>query len=166
MMTESVTALTHMLLTSGIFAGPIYMVVGLAEALLRSGFDLRRHELSLLANGDFGWIHVAMMVVTGLLTITGAMGLRRALTGGSGRMWGPILLGVYGLGVAIAGLLTADPALGFPPGTPDGRAIVLSWHGIRSSRRREHWLSMPDHRLLRLRAPFPLRTESRRAARA
>jgi len=40
------------------------------------------------------------------------------------------LVGRYGLGVSIAGFLTADPALGFPPGTPDDRAIALSWHGI------------------------------------
>jgi hypothetical protein len=121
---------TRALLTGGIVAGPIYVGVGVAEALLRPGFDLRRHELSLLANGDLGWIHVAMMVVTGLLTVAGALGLRRALTSGSGRTWGPLLVGLYGLGVAIAGLLTADPASAFPPGTPDGRAVILSWHGI------------------------------------
>lgn len=121
---------TGALLTGGLFAGPIYVAVGLAEAFLRPGFDLRRHELSLLANGDLGWIHVVMMVVAGLLTVAGAMGLRRVLKPGPGRTGGPTLVGIYGLGVAIAGLLTADPALGFPPGTPDGRAMVLSWHGI------------------------------------
>jgi hypothetical protein len=132
--TDSIRRSSHdaiaALLTAGILAGPIYVVVGLAEALLRPGFDLRRHELSLLANGDFGWIHVAMMVVTGLLTVAGARGLRRAWTSGSGATWGPTVLAVYGLGVALAGLLTADPMLGFPPGTPAGRAVILSWHGI------------------------------------
>jgi Protein of unknown function (DUF998) len=98
--------------------------------LLRPGFDLRRHELSLLANGDLGWIHVTMMVATGLLTVAAAFGLRQALTSGPGRTRGPILIGVYGLGVSVAGLLTADPALGFPPGTPGGQALILSWHGI------------------------------------
>jgi hypothetical protein len=121
---------TRKLLTAGALAGPIYVVVGLAEALLRPGFDLGRHELSLLANGEYGWIHVAMMVATGLLTVTGAIGLGRALTWGPGCRWGPRLVGLYGLGVAIAGLLTADPAMGFPPGTPDGRALALSWHGM------------------------------------
>lgn len=127
---DSARDVTSALLMGGLLAGPIYVVVGLAEALVRPGFDLRRHELSLLANGDLGWIHVAMMLVTGLLACAGAMGLRRALPPGPGRTGGPILLGVYGLGVALAGLLTADPASGFPPGTPDSRALVLSWHGI------------------------------------
>ncbi|HEY7403127.1 MAG TPA: hypothetical protein VIB39_06370 [Candidatus Angelobacter sp.] len=37
------------LLTLGIWAGPIYVVVGAAQAMLREGFDPRRHALSLLA---------------------------------------------------------------------------------------------------------------------
>jgi hypothetical protein len=44
-------------------------------------------------------------------------------------MWGPLLLGLYGLGLVGAGIFTADPALGFPPGTPaDARSV--SWHGL------------------------------------
>src|SRR5262249_24407756 len=115
---------------AGVMAGPIYVAVGLAEALLLPGFDLRRHELSLLANGDVGWVHVAMMVATGLLTVAAAFGLRQALTSGPGRVGRPPLMGISGLGVATAGRRPADPALGFPPGTSEGRALVLSWHGI------------------------------------
>ena len=40
-------SVTDRLLTAGILAGPIYVVVGVAEAFLRPGFDLLRHELSL-----------------------------------------------------------------------------------------------------------------------
>jgi hypothetical protein len=122
--------LTGALLAGGVLAGPLYVAVGLTEALLRPGFDLRRHELSLLANGELGWIHVALMVATGALTVGAAVGLRRALPAGAGRRWGPALLGLYGLGVALAGLLTADPALGFPPGTPAGPTTTLSWRGL------------------------------------
>lgn len=111
-------------------AGPIYVVVGLVEALARPGFDLTRHSLSLLANGDLGWIHVALLVGCGLLTMAGAMGLRRAMVDGRGRTWGPILIGLYGAGLVVAGCLTADPALGFPIGTPDGPPAAYSWHGI------------------------------------
>ncbi len=124
------TRATERLLTAGIVAGPIYVVAGLAEALSRPGFDLRRHELSLLANGQLGWVHVARMLVTGSLAVAGAVGLRQALASGPGRAWGPALVGIYGLGVAVAGLLTADPMMGFPPGTPDGPALALSWRGI------------------------------------
>ena len=55
--------------------------------------------------------------------------MRRVLRGGRGGTWGPILLGIYGLGLIGAGFFTADPALGFPPGTP-ANAHAVSWHGL------------------------------------
>jgi len=42
---------TRSLLGYGILAGPLYIVVALAQALTRDGFDLSRHPWSLLANG-------------------------------------------------------------------------------------------------------------------
>jgi hypothetical protein len=128
--TNNTSTATGILLACGVAAGPIYIVVGLVEAFTREGFDLTRHSLSLLANGDLGWIHSTMLVATGLLTIAGAIGLWQALTGGHGRIWGSILVGVYGGGLVAAGLLTADPAQGFPPGTPAGPPATSSWHGI------------------------------------
>lgn len=121
--------LTRALLACGVIAGPIYVIVGSIEMLARPGFDLRRHSLSLLSNGDWGWIHIAMLITTGLLTVAGAIGMRRALRGGRGGTWGPLLLGVYGLGLVCAGIFVADPAFGFPPGT-SADANAVTWHGI------------------------------------
>ena len=47
---------TKSLLGYGVIAGPIYVVVALAQAVTREGFDLARHQWSLLANGSNGWI--------------------------------------------------------------------------------------------------------------
>jgi hypothetical protein len=125
-----VTTRTRALLLAGAIAGPLYLVVGLIEAYTRPGFDIRRHDLSLLANGSLGWIHVADLVVTGLLVIAGALGMRWSLAQGRGRStWGPLLVGVYGIGLVGGGFFTADPALGFPPGTP-ADAHAVSWHGL------------------------------------
>ncbi len=121
--------LTRALLACGVVAGPLYILVGVIEMLIRPGFDLRRHSLSLLSNGEGGWIHVAMLVTTGLLTIAGALGVRRVLRGERGGTWGPALIGLYGLGLIGAGAFVADPALGFPPGTPPD-ANAISWHGL------------------------------------
>ena len=41
-------------LIAGAIAGPLYVGVGTLEAVLRSGFDIRIHSLSLLANGSWG----------------------------------------------------------------------------------------------------------------
>ena len=121
--------LTRVLLLCGVVAGPLYVIVGVIEMLTRPGFDPTRHDLSLMSNGDWGWIHVSLLILTGLLTIAGAVGMRRVLRGGRGGTWGPLLLGIYGLGLIGAGFFTADPALGFPPGTP-ADAHAISWHGL------------------------------------
>ena len=121
--------LTRVLLLCGVVAGPLYVIVGVIEMLTRPGFDPTRHDLSLMSNGDWGWIHISLLILTGLLTIAGAVGMRRVLRGGRGGTWGPLLLGIYGLGLIGAGFFTADPALGFPPGTP-ANAHAVSWHGL------------------------------------
>jgi Protein of unknown function (DUF998) len=128
-MTPAITKLTRVLLNCGLIAGPFYLVVSLIQALTRPGFDILHDDLSLLANGDLGWIQVTNLVLTGLLVGAFAVGMRRALPAGPGRIWGPILLGVYGAGLIGAGFFTADPAFGFPPGTP-ADAHTISWHGL------------------------------------
>jgi uncharacterized membrane protein YhaH (DUF805 family) len=106
------------LLTAGAVAGPLYILVGLIQMAIRPGFDITRHALSLLSNGELGWIQIANFLVTGALLVSGAVGLKRTLRAGRGRVWAPLMLGLYGLGLIGAGIFSADPALGFPPGTP------------------------------------------------
>lgn len=120
---------TKSLLGYGVIAGPFYLIVALAQVLTREGFDLTRHQWSLLANGGPGWIQIANFVVSGLMVVAFAVGLRRALTPGIGARWAPRLIGVYGVSLIAAGVFRADPALGFPAGTPDGPGTV-SWHGL------------------------------------
>jgi hypothetical protein len=48
------TSAIKALLTGGVVAGPLFIMVGLLQAFTREGFDLRRHPLSLLSNGDLG----------------------------------------------------------------------------------------------------------------
>ena len=46
---NALTRQTRALLICGLIAGPFYIVVGLIQALTRHGFDIMRHDLSLLA---------------------------------------------------------------------------------------------------------------------
>jgi len=126
---DPATRVTRTLLGYGIIAGPIFIVVALAQALTRDGFDLARHQWSLLSNGDLGWIQITNFVVTGLMTIALAVGLRRALGPGRGGTWAPRLIAVYGASLIGAGAFRADPALGFPAGAPD-KVTEVSWHGM------------------------------------
>ncbi len=43
---------------------------------------------------------------------------------------GPLLIGAYGVGLIWGGVFVADPADGYPVGTPAGPPEQLSWHGI------------------------------------
>jgi hypothetical protein len=126
---DRASAVTRSLLGYGVLAGPFYVVVGLAQALTRNGFDLTRHDLSLLANGPLGWIQIANLVLAGLMTIAATVGIRRALRGRRGGAWGPALVGGYGVGLVAAGVFVADPMNGFPVGTPDGSAATATLHG-------------------------------------
>jgi hypothetical protein len=118
-------------LIAGAIAGPLYVGIGTVEAVLRDGFDIRIHSLSLLANGSGGWIHSTMMVVTGLLALIGALGVSTLQQRAGRRSYAMITgLVIYGLGVATAGLLRADPAEGFPLGTPPGPPVVITASGV------------------------------------
>ena len=122
-------AVTRSLLGYGLLAGPFYLIAGLIEASTRSGYDITRHDLSLLANGPLGWIHVTVLVLTGVMTTAAAFGIGRALAGRRGGTWGPRLVAGYGLGLLTAGMFVADPMNGFPLGTPDGRPTHPSAQG-------------------------------------
>ena len=120
---------TRSLLGYGVIAGPVYVAVTLAQALTRDGYDLTRHQASLLANGSLGWIQITNFALTGLMVVAAAAGLRRAYGTGPAARWAPRLVAVYGASLVAAGVFRADPALGFPAGTPDGPGEV-SWHGL------------------------------------
>jgi len=121
---------TKLLLMGGVLAGPIYLIVGIAQILTREGFDITRHPLSMMSLGDLGWTQITNFIVTGLLVIMGAIGLRRLAQADKRLRRGALLIGIYGLGVVGGGLFVTDPALGFPPGTPDTYPQTMSWHGL------------------------------------
>lgn len=79
-------------------AGPCYVLVSLAQALARPGFSLTRDEWSLLALGPMGWIQMINLIVTGAMTVAGAIGVRRCLgRSAHGGVWAPRLLAGYGV---------------------------------------------------------------------
>jgi hypothetical protein len=120
---------TRILLGCGMIAGPMFLVVALVQGLTRPGFDLAKHPFSLLSLGPGGWIQIANFVVTGLLFIAGAVGLRRCLRAGPGSTWGPLLYGLFGGALIAGGVFVSDPGAGYPPGAPEGRPVSVSWHG-------------------------------------
>jgi hypothetical protein len=111
-----------------VLAGPFYLAVGLIQALVRDGFDLARHPLSVLANGPGGWVQSANFVLTGMMVVAAAVGFWRVLEPRSHAVtW---FLGGFGVAMIVAAMFPADPVDGFPPGTPEGFPTSISTTGL------------------------------------
>jgi hypothetical protein len=107
---------TRTLLAAGAAAGPLWAFVSLTQAALRDGFDITRHPLSVLSDGDLGWLQITNFLVAGVLLVAGGRGLASRL------------VSVAGVGLIGAGICVMDPADGFPIGTPAGPPAAMSWH--------------------------------------
>ncbi|MEU8300875.1 DUF998 domain-containing protein [Micromonospora sp. NPDC048909] len=110
---------TRKLLLCGIVAGPLFVLTFLIDGATRDGYNPLRHPVSSLALGEHGWTQTVNFLVCGLLTLAFAIGVRRALRPGRAATWGPLLIGVWAVGLLVAGAFTTDPVSGYPAGTPD-----------------------------------------------
>jgi hypothetical protein len=117
---------TRLLLAAGVAIAPVFLIVAVTQMVLRPGFDLTRHAVSSLTNGDLGWIQIANFAITGALAILFAIGASTVLRGGRAATWGPILITAFGIGMIVAGIFPPDPAFGFPIGAPEGAPTSMS----------------------------------------
>ena len=115
-------------LSCGVIGPLLFIVVFLIEGATRADYNPLRYPVSSLSIGDLGWIQAANFLMVGLLLFAFAIGLRRALRASRGGVWGPLLIGLVGLGLFGAGIFTTDPIFGYPSSAP----LVLaqySFHG-------------------------------------
>jgi hypothetical protein len=107
------------LLRCGVWAGPVFTAVFLAEGTAREDYRPLRHPVSSLALGPRGWVQTVNFVVTGAAFLAGAAGLRLAGDRVTGGRTGPALVAAAGAGLVMAAVYPTDPVRGYPPGTPD-----------------------------------------------
>ena len=118
------------LLACGAIAGPLFVTAFVVQGAARTDYNPIRHSISTLALGsEFGWIQILNFVVAGLLTLAFAVGARRVLQLQKGSTWGPLLIGLYAVGLLGAGVFVTDPDAGYPPGTPT-KIQDPSLHGV------------------------------------
>lgn len=129
-MTCTTSPADRMLLTAGGVAGILFCGVATYGIMTRPGFDLQRHAVSNLSLGDGGWTMVAGFIGSGLLTMLCAIGVSRVLSEGRGRRALPMLIGLYGLGLILAGIFPPPACCGFPAGTPDDQLPVMTSSAI------------------------------------
>jgi Protein of unknown function (DUF998) len=119
---------TESLLLCGVIGPPLFYVILLIEGATRPGYNAVQTQGSYLALTDQGWEQIANFLVFGLLCLAFAVGLRRIWRTGKASVWGPLLIGLFGLGLLIAGVFVADPGGGYPPGAPLNGS-PQTWHG-------------------------------------
>lgn len=103
------------LLVCGASAGPLFTIAWFLLGLVREHYDPMQHPISALAIGVSGWTQSANFMITGLLIVALAFGLRNVLQSDAG--WAPLLVGAVGVGYLGDGFFVTDPLNGFPPGT-------------------------------------------------
>lgn len=109
---------TECLLFCGVVGPPLFVLVLLIEGATRPGYSAWRTDGSYLALSNQGWEQIANFLLCGLLCIAFAVGLQRIWRTGRASVWGPRLVGLFGLGLLIAGVFVIDPGQGYPPGAP------------------------------------------------
>jgi hypothetical protein len=113
-------------LWASVIAPILFTCVYLVEGATQPGYEPLRHQVSLLSLGSGGRVQVATFLVTGTLLTCFAVALRTALGGGKGAVGGPNAIAVSALGFVVAGLFSTQPLFGYPPGTPEDMATVIT----------------------------------------
>jgi hypothetical membrane protein len=110
------------LLACGVIGPAVFVVVFLIDdtvpAIRPVGYNPLRHPVSGFAIGEHGWIQTADFLLTGLLLLGFAIGLRAALRRYGAGTGVSVLFFLMAVGLIGAGVFTADPIGGYPPGTP------------------------------------------------
>ncbi len=117
---------TSLLVACGAIGPFLFLLIVLIEGATRPGYSAWHDSVSSLSLSQQGWMQVSNFLLCGLFMLGFALGLRRALQEGHGAMWGPVLLGIFGLALIVAGFFPIDPNLGYPPGE------ASSWPGIQT----------------------------------
>src|SRR5262245_54913750 len=115
-------------LWAGAIAPIAFVVVFLVEGAMRPDYDPIRHFVSLLALTDRGWIQITNFIVAGAAIAWFGRGLRAAWADTGRGRWVPRLVTTAGLALVACGVFVADPALGYPPGTPPGIPMTATGH--------------------------------------
>lgn len=117
------------LLAAGVLGWLQFVAVFFFEGATRAGYNWVGDAVSLLSLTTAGIVDIASLVLLGVLQIGMAVAVQAAWAPTNSWSWGPLLLGLAGVGFICAGVFVTDPAQGYPPGTPNGVAVSATLHG-------------------------------------
>ena len=102
--------LTQLLLACGVLGSGLFTVVYLIEGATRPGYNPWLQAVGNLSLSDQGWLQVVNFIVSGLLILGFAIGLRQTLCSGEGAILGPVMIAAAGAGLILAGIFVIDPS--------------------------------------------------------
>ncbi len=106
---------------AGLVGPTLFVAVFTVEGWLRPGYAPTRMFVSALSLGPRGWIQIANFAVVGACFLLFARGLASQFPDGKASRFGPLLLGIVGVGLLGSGPFVMDAVnLPFPQ---------MSWHG-------------------------------------
>jgi hypothetical protein len=117
------------LLVCGLIGPILFIILFLIEGATRADYSPLRQPVSSLSIGELAWTQIMNFLITGSLLVAFAAGLRLVLSSSRGTTWGPLLIGLVGLGLIGSGIFVTDPLNGYPPGTPP-IPVDRTVHGI------------------------------------
>ncbi|HZO75551.1 MAG TPA: DUF998 domain-containing protein [Ktedonobacteraceae bacterium] len=130
--TQNYSKFSRFLVACGAFGPIFFILVFLVEGATRPGYSAWHNFVSSLSLSDQGWMQIANFLICGSLVLLFAIGFRQVLQTGRGSVGGPLLLGIFGFGLIIAGLFVTDPSLSYPMGTHGNGPQTLhgTIHGV------------------------------------
>jgi hypothetical membrane protein len=126
--TRNYPLITRILIACGAIGPILFIVMFMIESAIRPDYSAWHNFVSDLSLSNQGWMQIASFLICGICVFCFAFGLRQVFQSGKGSLWGPILLGLFGLSLIIAGLFVTDPSLGYyPAGTSSS---TNTFHGM------------------------------------
>ena len=119
---------TRLLIACGAIGPLLFILAFLVESATRPNYSAWHNFVSDLSESNQGWTQITSFLLCGTCVLCFALGLRQVFRSGKGAMWGPLLLGVFGLSLLIAGLFVTDPSLGYYPAGTSSSTQTL--HGM------------------------------------
>lgn len=93
----------------GVFGQVVFFLAVALLPLFQPGYSSFDDPLSALLIGPYGFLLTGAVFVTGLGSLALAIGIRKTTRGTRGSLLGSALIGLRGIGIAIAGIVLTDP---------------------------------------------------------
>lgn len=104
---------------------PLFFIAGFSvQGIFKAGYSALRFPISSLSIGETGWMQTATFIISGLLLLLFAVGVKQQLD----NRLPAVLFALVAVGLIASGIFSTDPVYGFPQNLPF-KTKVFTTHG-------------------------------------